>query len=201
MRSSALIKRVTDLDLADQVQGRSQSGLAFFPFGRANFAWVSSNVLSSLDFAQQLGSVTANAAIVQFNDFDLAFRVDHEGATIRQTSFFDQYVEVARDSVGRVADHGVLDFADGWRSVVPGSVGEVSVGGNAVDLDAQFLECVVVVSQVFQLGWAYEGEVCWVEENDRPLAFQVSVRDFYEVAVFECVSFERFYLAVDDRLR
>ncbi|MCY1418472.1 hypothetical protein D9M71_340330 [compost metagenome] len=103
--------------------------------------------------------------------------------------------------MGRVADHGVLDLADGWRSVVPGSVGKVGVGGNAVDLDAQFLERVVVVSQVFQLGRADEGEVGRVEEHDRPLAFQVSVRDFYEVAIFECVSFERFNLAVDDRHR
>jgi hypothetical protein len=78
---------------------------------------------------------------------------------------------------------------------------KVGVGGHAVDFDAQFLELSVVVSQVFQLGWANEGEVGWVEENDRPLAFQVSVRHFYEVAVFVCGSFERFYLAVDDRHR
>src|SRR5471032_2080851 len=185
--------RFTDLDLADQVQGRSQGGLAFFPLGWAHFARVSSNVLSSLDFAQQLGSVTANAAIVQFNNFDLAFRVDHEGATVCQASFFDQYVEVAGDGQGRVADHGVLDFADGWRSVVPGSVGKVGVGGNAVDFDAQFLEFGVVISQVFQLGWA--------EEHYGPFAFQVSVRHVYEVAVFVSSCFERFYLAVDDRHR
>jgi hypothetical protein len=78
-------------------------------------------------------------------------------------------------------------------------VGKVGVGGNAVDLYAEFLEGSVVVSQVFQLGWANEGEVGWVEEYDRPLAFQVSVRDLNEVAVFERGSFERFYLAVDDR--
>ncbi|MNR60135.1 hypothetical protein D3C85_1815510 [compost metagenome] len=84
---------------------------------------------------------------------------------------------------------------------MPGSVGKVGVGGNAVDLDAQLLERVVVVSQVFQLGRADEGEVGRVEEHHRPLAFQVCVRDFYEVAIFECVSFERFNLAVDDRHR
>ncbi len=94
------MQRFTDLDLADQVQGRSQGGFAFFPLGWANFAWVSSNVLSSLDLAQQLGSVTANTAVVQFNDLDLTFRVDHEGATVSQASFFDQHVEVAGD--GRV---------------------------------------------------------------------------------------------------
>ncbi|MNG08732.1 hypothetical protein D3C84_921120 [compost metagenome] len=80
-------------------------------------------------------------------------------------------------------------------------MGKVGIGGNAVDLDAQLLERVVVVSQVFQFGRANEGEVGWVEEHDRPLAFQVSVRHFYEVAIFEGVSFERFNLAVDDRHR
>src|SRR5689334_5133652 len=192
------MKRVTDLDLADQVQGRSQSGFTFFPLGWAHFARVSGDVLSGLDFAQQLGSVTTNTAIVEFNDFDLAFRVDHESATVSQASFFDQHVEVAGDDMSRVADHGVPDFADGWRSVVPGSVGKVGIGGNAVDLDAQFLELGVVVSQVFQFGRANKGEVSWVEENDRPLAFQVSVRHVYEVAVFVGGSFERFNLAVDD---
>src|SRR5471032_116647 len=157
--------RFTDLDLADQVQGRSQGSLAFFPLGWAHFARVSSNVLGSLDLAQQLGCVTTHAAIVQLNDFDLAFRVDHESATVSQACFFDQYVEVAGDGQGRVADHGVLDFADGWRSVVPGRVSKVGVGGNAVDLDAQLLEWSVVVGQVFQLGWANEGEVSRVEEH------------------------------------
>jgi hypothetical protein len=80
-------------------------------------------------------------------------------------------------------------------------VGEVGVGGNAVDFDAQFLEFGVIVSQVFQLGWANESEVGWVEEEYGPLTFQVSFRHIYEVAVFEGGRFERFYLAVDDRHR
>ncbi len=93
-------------------------------------------------------------------------------------------------------------FADRWRSVVPGSVGKVGIGGNAVDFDAQLLELGVVVSQVFQFGRADEGEVSWVEEHDRPLAFQVSVRHFLRSRhFFKGVSFERFNLAVDDRHR
>ena len=35
------------LDLAYEVQRRRQSGFAFFPLGRAHFAWVSGNVLGS----------------------------------------------------------------------------------------------------------------------------------------------------------
>src|SRR5690606_29169938 len=49
-----------DLDLANQVQRGSQSGFAFFPLGRADFAGVGSYVLGSLDLAQQVGSVTAD---------------------------------------------------------------------------------------------------------------------------------------------
>src|SRR3546814_4050794 len=82
----------------------------------------------------------------------LTFRVDHESTAVSQANFFDQHVEVAGDDVGRVANHGVLDFANGWRGVVPGSVSKVSVGGNAVDFDTQLLEFSVVVGQVFQLG-------------------------------------------------
>src|SRR3546814_7593278 len=89
--------------------------------------------------------------------------------------------------------------SDLWRGVVPGSVSKVSVGGNAVDFDTQLLEFSVVVGQVFQLGWANEGEVGRVEEHHGPLAFQVGVRNLAEFAVFESGSVERFNLAVDDR--
>src|SRR5690606_22403929 len=140
-------------------QGGRQSGFAFFPLGWANFARVSGNVLGSLHFTQQLGSIAAYTTVVQFDDLDLAFRVDHEGTAIGQAGFFDQYVEVARDDVGRVTDQRVFDLADGVRSVVPGFVGEVGVGGHTVDFHAQFLELGVVVSKVTQFGRADEGEV------------------------------------------
>ena len=42
--------------------------------GRADFARVGGDVLGSLDLAQQLGGVTADAQIVDLGDLDLAFR-------------------------------------------------------------------------------------------------------------------------------
>ena len=60
---------ITDLDLADQVQGRGQCGLAFFPLGWADLARVSSDVLGRLDLAQQLGSITTYTAVVGFAYF------------------------------------------------------------------------------------------------------------------------------------
>src|SRR5690606_12014388 len=115
------------LDLANQVEGRSQSGFAFLPLGRADFTRVGSDVLGSLDLAQQVGSVTADAFGGDFHSLDDAFRVNDEGAAVGQTLVFTQDFEVAADLHGRVADHGVLDLADGFGAVVPGLVGEVGV--------------------------------------------------------------------------
>ncbi len=124
--------RAGGLDFAYQIQGRGQGGIAFSPFGRAHFTRVSERT-GSLDLAQQLQSVTADAASVDFNDLDDALRVDDEGTAVSQASFFDHHAEVAGDGAGRVADHRVLDLLDGVRSVVPGLVSEVGVGGDGVD--------------------------------------------------------------------
>ena len=124
-------------------------------------------------------------------------RVDDEGTAVSQASFFDHHAEVAGDGAGRVADHRVLDLLDGVRSVVPGLVSEVGVGGDGVDLDAQLLEGSVVVSQIAQLGRANEGEVSRVEEDHGPLAFQVSVRHLNEFAIVVGGSVERLDFGVD----
>ncbi|MNQ61158.1 hypothetical protein D3C85_754690 [compost metagenome] len=159
------------------------------------------HVLGSLDLAQQLGSVTADTAGVDFDDLDLAFRVDHEGATVSQTGFFDQHLEVLRQHPGRVANQRVLDLADGVGSVVPGLVGEVGVGGHAVDFHAQLLELGVVVGQVAQLGRADEGEVGRVEEHHGPFALQAGFGDFDEFALVVGGGFERFDFGIDQRHR
>src|SRR5690606_25542028 len=158
-----------------------------------------SYVLGSFNLAQQLLCITADTASVDFNDLDLAFRVDYKSTTVSQTCFFNHYAEVAGDSAGWVANHRVVDFADGWGGVVPCFVAEVGVGGNCVDFNAQLLELCVAVGQVFQLGWAYEGEVCRVEEYYGPFAFQVSFAHVDEITFVEGGGFEWFYFAVDVR--
>src|SRR5690606_25366022 len=117
---------------------------------------VGGDVLGSLDLAQQLGRVAADTAGVDLDDLDLALRVDDEGAAVGQAGFLYHHAEVAGDGAGRVADQRVLDLADGLGGVVPGLVGEVGVGGHAVDFHAQLLELGVVVGQVAQLGRADE---------------------------------------------
>nr|GFC00299.1 hypothetical protein [Tanacetum cinerariifolium] len=141
---------------ADDVIEQCQHFLRFRAVikGRDDLDWAS-------DPLQILPTRSRDGARVASPSFHLAGHtspgVDHERATVSQTCFFDQNVEVAGDGQGWVADHGVLDFADRWRGVVPGSVSKVGVGRNGVDFHAQFLERVVVVSQVFQFGWADEG--------------------------------------------
>ncbi|VXA84922.1 conserved hypothetical protein [Aeromonas veronii] len=185
------------LDLAYQVQGRGQSGFAFFPFSRAHFTRVGGNVLGRFNFAQQFQCVTADAASVDLDDLDNALRVNHEGTAVSQTSFFDHHAEVAGDGTSRVTNHRVLDLLNGVRSVVPCFVSEVGIGRDRVDLHAQLLEFSVVVSQVAQLGRANEGEVSRVEEDHGPLAFQVSVRHLNEFAIVVGGSIERLDFSVD----
>jgi hypothetical protein len=44
-------------------------------------------------------------------------------------------------------------------------VNKVGVTRNRVDLTANLLELLVLVLKILKLGWAYEGEVCRVEEE------------------------------------
>ncbi len=93
------------------------------------------------------------------------------------------HFEVVGHHAAGVTDHGVLDLADGFGSVVPCLVHEVGVGGHGVDFYAQLLELVVVVSHVAQFGGAHEGEVSGVEEEHSPLAQHVLFGHFDKLAI------------------
>lgn len=158
---------------------------------------MSGNILSRFDFAQQFRGVAANAASIDFNDLDFALGVDHEGAALGQASFLNHHTKVASDGAGWVADHRVLDLADGVGAVVPGFVGEVGIGGDGVDLYAQFLEFRVVVRQVAQFGGADKGEVSRVEEEHRPLALKVRLGQVYKFALIVSLGTEGFDFRID----
>src|SRR5690554_6267445 len=187
------------LDLADQVQRRSQSFGAFFPLGGADFVRVVTHVLSRFYFAHQFFSVTTDVAGVQLDDLDLAVGVDNESTAISQTRLFDQHFEVARDLQGRVSQHRELQLADSLGTVVPCLVGEVGVGGHTVNFDAHLLEFFVLVLQVAQLGGADKGEVGRIEEENVPLAFQVGVGNVDELTVVVSGSFERLDFGIQQR--
>jgi len=195
-RTQAVRSRLQS-DLANQIERRCQGGFAFFPLGRADFARVCGNVLGRFDFAQQLGGIAADATGVDFDDLDRAGRINHEGATLGQACFLDHHFEVARDQAGRITDHRVLDFLDGVGGVVPCLVGEMGVGGNAVDFHAHFFELGVVVGQVAQLGRADKGKVRRVEEHHRPLALQLRVGNVDKFTVVVCGGLERLHFSVD----
>ena len=107
-----------------------------------------SDVLRGFDFTQQLGRIAADTASRHFHDLNRAAWIDHEGAAISQTCFFDQHIKVAADCMGWVADQGVLDFLDRLGGVEPGFVGEVGVGRNPVDFYAQLFKLGVMIGQI-----------------------------------------------------
>src|SRR3990167_7140991 len=188
---------LADLDLANQVQGRSQSLLAFFPLGWAHFAWVSSGVLGSFQLAQGFRYITGDFVGVDFNGLDHAFRVDQEGAAQGQAFFCDMHTESVGQGVGRIPHQRELSLAYGRRGFVPDFVGEMGIGGDDVNFGAGIAERSVVVGSVFDFSRAVEGEGSRHEDQYRPLAFQRLLGHFDELTVVERIGLERLNLGVD----
>ncbi|CEE60222.1 conserved hypothetical protein [Xanthomonas citri pv. citri] len=187
------------LDLADQVQRRSQGLGAFLPLGRADLARIVGHELCSGQLAQRLGDVAGDGVVVDFQRLDHAFRIDDEGATQGQAFFFNMHAERAGQLVGRVADQRELRLAHGRRGFVPHLVREMRVGGDDIDLGASLLEGGIVVGGVFHFGRAVEGECGRHEDQHRPLALQAGLGDFDEVAIVVRIRLERLDLGVDER--
>src|SRR5690606_6330483 len=157
------------LDLANQVQGRSKCCFAFLPFRRADFARVIGHVLGSLDLAQQFLGITTDTAGSDFHDLDAAFGIDNEGAALCEAISFNHDLKGTADRASGVAKHWVLDLADGVGAVVARLVGKMGVGGDRIDFHAALAKLFVVVSEVAELGWTNESEVCRIKEHYRPL--------------------------------
>src|SRR5699024_12430940 len=85
-----------------KVDARGQGVLALFPLRRADLAWVLSDVLSSLDLADQLGSVAADTLGGLLDVLDDALRVDQEGRAVGLGDALARVLEVA----GQVAVGG-----------------------------------------------------------------------------------------------
>ena len=100
------------------------------------------------------------------------WEVLYKGGAKGKTLFFDHDVEVTCDRTGGITDHRVTDFVDRFRCIVPGLVGEMCIGRDAVDFNAQGFEGVVMIRQVTELGGADKGEVGRVKEHDGPFALE-----------------------------
>src|SRR5690606_25913799 len=76
-------------------------------------------------------------------------------------------------------------------------VSKVRIGGDAVNLDAQLLELLVLVREILELRGTHEGEVGGVEDHDRPLALEGLIGNVHELAVVESRRLEGFDGSVD----
>src|SRR3546814_2153857 len=85
-----------DLDLADEVERGRESFGALFPLGGADFARMADPILQRLDLAQQLGGVAAHALGGDFEELDLALRIEDEGAAVGQADALTQDFEIVR---------------------------------------------------------------------------------------------------------
>ena len=141
---------LTYLNFAYQIEAWLEGGRAFFPFGGADFAFVGSDILGGFDFVNEGACVATDAAGVDFDSLDDAVGIDDERTAVGETGCFNQHLEVAGQGVGGVADHGIRDFANAVRGVMPGLVGEMGVRGYGVYLGAKTLEGGVIVLEIFQ---------------------------------------------------
>ena len=156
---------ISELDLADQINGGLQSLLTGFPFSRANHSGICFDELGSLNLTEKFFGVAADAFVMNFADNDTALGVDHECTALSKTGAFDHNAEVAGHLACRIAEHREFDFLDGLGRIVPSLVCEVCIGGNGINFTANLLELCIVSSQILKLGRADEREVSRVEEN------------------------------------
>src|ERR1700743_650713 len=171
------------LDLADQAERRLERLRARSPLRRAHFARMRRDILRAVHLPQQLLRIAADAVVMHFHDLDLAFRVDHEAAAQGEAGIFDQYFEIARQRRSGIANQRVLHLFDGVRRVMPRLVGEMRIGGYAVNLHAQFLEFGIVVGKIAEFGRAHEREIRRIEHEHGPLALESFVRHRDELAI------------------
>src|SRR6266496_2213192 len=136
-------RQTSSSDLADQVEPRLEGLLALGPLGRAHLTRMGGDVLGRPHLAQQLLGIAPDAVVVDLAELDLALGVDDERAPQREAGvspLADEDIEIRRQHLAGVAEQRVLHLLDRRRDVLPGLVGEVRVGRDAVDLDAELLE-------------------------------------------------------------
>ena len=153
--------------------------------------------LGSLNLAQQLVSVSANAVILYLCYLNESFRIYKERSAVSHALIFLHHTKAAAEHACGVGKHRVLYFLDAVGGVMPCLVHEVAVCAYREHLYAKLFQTVVFLCQVNQLSRAHESEVGWIEEEKSPLAFQVFTAYCLELSVLECLHLELRHLCVD----
>ena len=177
-------------NLSYKVDARLQSFRSFLPLGRADFSIVCGNKLCSFYLAQQLVGIASDVVVLYLGNLDFTLGIYEECAAICHAFLFNHHAECAAQYACGVGKHGVLNLADAFGSIVPCLVHKVRVCAYRIYFYAHCLELVIFLCDVYQLGRAYEGKVCRIEEENGPFTFYVFVGYCFETSVLESLNLE-----------
>jgi hypothetical protein len=164
---------------------RFDGSFSFFPVGWADFA-VGFEVLEGLDHSEGFIDGASERQVIDDLVSDNACFVDEEQAA-EGDCIVEQNIVIPGDLLFDVSDKGVVYSADatfGARDVSPSEVGEFAVDRNADDFDAQVIEFFDSVGESDNFGWANEGKVQRVEEQQDVLSLELAEGQRTERSVF-----------------
>jgi len=98
---------------------------------------------------------------------------------------FNMHPKRARQLMRRIANQREFGLADRRRGLMPDLVREMGIGGNDIHLGPGLLELAIMLSGIFNLRRAVESERGGHENQHRPLALEIGIGDFDELAVMK----------------
>ncbi len=137
--------------------------LTWLPFHRAELAGLERCERTN-DFADR----AAHAGVIDLRPAELSVWIDEEGAAEREAFVFHEHAVLARHFTRHVGEQRVFDLAEAVLD--PRFVAVLRVRRAAENNSVELFELVDTFAELGDLGWADEGEVEWVEEQDGPLA-------------------------------
>src|SRR6266550_6220825 len=107
------------LDPSHEVNSRSQRLLSRPPISWADFALMAAHKDRRLKFSQDFVHASSDAIIVKFVGSENSIRINNKTCTQRNARFFDICPEIATELGRRIGNHGILNFLDRRRLIVP----------------------------------------------------------------------------------
>jgi hypothetical protein len=147
--------------------------------------------LEGLDESECLVNASSNSIVVYLNRSDLLLWINDEKASQscslhwiiflgNQHSIISANVlaDICKQWVAKLTKSSLVSWGLG-----PCQMSEVGVGWNSNNFSLDVLEILESVTEGDELGWAYVGEVKWVENHNQVLSFEVGQADLLEVSV------------------